>query len=288
MGFAHALNAGSQARLFFEPARSGVVSWNAHALAGTIAIRPLRAREPAGEWIDLFEWNGSQRRSFSPKTDGLSVATDVVTVDEPIDGIDVRIDGGEFDLVAFSTPVTPRASLPFARDAMILDVAARSQFVVEGERGWCSPTSLAMLHAYHGIDIPTPETAARVFDRAYNGTGNWSFNVAYSGSLGFVAAVAHFDGLQRAQRCIERGLPIAISYSWNAGELPGAPIEQSNGHVVVLRGFTGNGDCAINDPAHPDLCVAYPRAAIERLWQRAGGIAYVLAPGGISFDDLFA
>jgi hypothetical protein len=288
MGFAYALNAGSQARLLFEPARSGVLSWNAHALAGSVAIRLLRAHEPDGDWIELFEWNGSGRRSLSPQRDGLNVQTDIVTVDQPIDGVDVRIDGGEFELVAFSTPVTPRTSLPYARDAMILDVPARSQYDVDGEHGWCSPTSLAMLHEYHGIDIPTHETAARVFDRAYNGTGNWSFNVAYSGSLGFYAVVAHLDGLERAQRCIERGLPIAISYSWSAGELPGAPLEHSDGHLAVLRGFTANGDCAINDPAHPNLSVVYPRAALERIWQRSGGIAYLVAPGGIAFDDLLA
>jgi hypothetical protein len=288
MGFAHALNAGGQARLLVEPARSGVVSWNAHALAGTIAVRPLRNHEPDGDWVDLFEWSGNQRTSLSPQRDGMSVAIDVVDFDRPIDGIDVRLDGGELDLVAFSTPAPARPSLPYGRDALILDVAVRSQFIVEGERGWCSPTSLSMLHAYHGIDIPTEETAARVFDTAYNGTGNWSFNVAYSGSLGFVAVVAHLDGLDRAQRCIERGLPLAISYSWSPGELRGAPVEHSDGHLVVLRGFTANGDCAINDPAHPDLCVVYPRAEIERLWQRAGGVAYLVAPGGIPFDDILA
>ncbi len=35
-----------------------------------------------------------------------------------------------------------------------------------------------------GSSIPSNETARAVFDRAYNGTGNWVFNVAYSGRLG--------------------------------------------------------------------------------------------------------
>ena len=93
---------------------------------------------------------------------------------------------------------------------MILDVPARSQYV-EGidERGWCSPASLSMIHAYHGIDAGVAETAREVFDRAYNGTGNWSFNVAYSGRLGLRGVVAHLRNLDHAARLIERNLPIA-------------------------------------------------------------------------------
>jgi hypothetical protein len=263
-----------------------VLSWNTYTVAGRLAFRLLRAHTPATEWIEHVEWNDSGRRSFDMSHDGVTVETDVIRAETPFDGIEVAAEGVEFNLLAFSTPVMARASLPYASDAFILDVPARSQFVVESERGWCSPASLSMLHAYHGIDIPVAETAGHVFDRAYNGTGNWSFNVAFSGALGLRAAVAYLDNLDRAARLIERNIPIAISYSWRAGELPGAPLEHSDGHLAVLRGFTSNGDCAINDSAHPSLRVTYPRAAIERIWQRAGGVAYVVAPVGIEFADI--
>ena len=81
---------------------------------------------------------------------------------------------------------------------------ARSQYVKENERGWCSAASLSMVNAYHGIDVSVEETARAVFDRAYNGTGNWAFNVAFSGSLGLRGVVAHFRNLDHAQRLIER------------------------------------------------------------------------------------
>ncbi|MBV8531779.1 MAG: C39 family peptidase, partial [Candidatus Eremiobacteraeota bacterium] len=115
---------------------------------------------------------------------------------------------------------------------------------------------------------------------------NWSFNVAFSGRLGLRAVVAHLRGLDHAQRLIERNLPLAISYSWGAGELPGAPLDHSDGHLVVLRGFTRNGDCAINDPAAPNVRVVYPRSAVERIWQRNNGVAYVVAPVGIEYADV--
>jgi hypothetical protein len=100
--------------------------------------------------------------------------------------------------------------------------------------------------------------------------------------------VAYFRNLDHAQRLIERGLPIVISYSWSKDELPGAPLEQSDGHLVVLCGFTGTGDCAINDPAAPHVRVVYPRATIERIWQRNNCVAYVIAPVGIEYADVLS
>jgi hypothetical protein len=58
--------------------------------------------------------------------------------------------------------------------------------------------------------------------------------------------------------------------------------------LVVLRGFTENGDCAINDPAAPGVSVVYPRRAIEAIWQRNNGVAYVIAPAGIDYESVLA
>ena len=285
--FTQVLGANETAQLFFEPARGGVLSWNTHAPSGRIAFRLLRARRPASEWLDHAEWRPAGAKSFSPEHDGTRVDIDVIRASLPFDGVEVRARDVRFELVAFSSPIRSRASLPYAREALILDVPARSQYAeAPDERGWCSPASLSMIHAFHGLDESVTTTAQNVFDRAYNGTGNWAFNVAYSGRLGLRGVVAHLRNLDHAQRLIERNLPLAISYSWSEGELPGAPLVRSDGHLVVLCGFTRDGDCAVNDPAAPNVRVVYPRAAIERLWQRNEGVAYVVAPVGIEYADV--
>jgi Peptidase_C39 like family len=287
--FAQVFRAREAARLFFEPARSGVLSWNTHADSGRIAFRLLRARQPSGDWLDFAEWRSGGAKSFSPEHEGTHVDVDIIEAAQPFDGIEVRARDVEFELVAFSSPVRARPSLPYARGALILDVPAYSQYEGTGdERGWCSPASLSMIHAFPGIDRSVEETARAVFDRAYNGTGNWSFNVAYSGRLGLRGVVAHLRNLDHAQRLIERNLPIAISYSWRDGELPGAPLERSDGHLAVLCGFTSDGDCAMNDPAAPNVRVVYPRAAIERIWQRNEGVTYLVAPIGIEYADVLS
>lgn len=285
--FAQALRASESIRLTFEPARSGVLSWNTHTESGHIAFRLLRAHQPASDWLEYAQWHAGGAKSLSPQHDETRVDVDVIAATLPFDGIEVHAAGVEFELVAFSSPVRTRPSLPYADGSLILDVPVRSQYDGAGnERGWCSPASLAMIHAFHGIDHSVADTARAVFDRAYNGTGNWAFNVAYSGRLGFRAVVAHLRNLDHAQRLIERNLPLALSYSWRDGELPGAPLKHSEGHLVVLCGFTRDGDCAINDPAAPNVRVVYSRAAIEHIWQRNDGVAYIVAPIGIEYADI--
>lgn len=274
------------AALTFEPTREGVLSWNTFSDSGTLAFRLLRAQLPATPWLTHVEWSAEGRRSFSPQHDDVRVDVDVIRSPQPFDGIEVRASGVTFNALMFAAPVHNTPSMPYIGEARILDVPARSQYVVDGERGWCSATSVSMLNAYHGLDYDVPATARAVFDRAYNGTGNWSFNVAFSGNLGLRAAVVYLRNLDHAQRLIEAGIPVAISYSWSAGELPGAPIEHSDGHLVVLCGFAANGDCAINDPAAPNVRVVYPRAPLERVWLRNKGVAYAIAPVGLDFVSI--
>lgn len=279
-------DARESARLTFEPAREGVLSWNTFAERGSIEFRLLRAHAPATDWLPYAEWTSDGRKSFSPTHDDVTVDVDVIHSAQPFDGIEVRAPDVEFNALYFAMPERSQPSLPYAAPARILDVPARSQFVVEGERGWCSPTALSMLNAYQGLDFDVPATARAVFDRAYNGTGNWSFNVAFSGSLGLRAAVVYLRNLDHAARLIDAGIPIAISYSWKGDELPGAPLDHSDGHLAVLCGFTASGDCAMNDPAAPNVRVVYPRGAIEKVWQRNNGVAYAVAPAGRDFISI--
>ena len=167
----------------------------------------------------------------------MQVQVDVISSNQPFDGIEVRALGVDLRLIAFSSSRPCVQSHPRTGVAFILDVPRRSQYVNENERGWCSPASLSMVHAFHGIDVSVEQTAREVFDRAYNGTGNWAFNVAFSGRLGLRGVVAHLGDFHTARRLIERNVPLVISYAWAADELPGAPLEHSAGHLAVLCGF---------------------------------------------------
>jgi hypothetical protein len=61
-------------------------------------------------------------------------------------------------------------------------------------------------------------------------------------------------------------------------------VGQSDGHLLVVRGFTRNGNVITNDPAaiaDSAVRIVYPRGALERAWQRgSGGTAYIIYPPG--------
>ncbi|WP_425430314.1 C39 family peptidase [Deinococcus planocerae] len=97
------------------------------------------------------------------------------------------------------------------------------------------------------------------------------------------AFVTRMGNLRDAEAYLLQGLPLAVSLRFRAGELPGAPLSWSDGHLLVLTGFDAQGNPVVNDPAAPsDATVkrTSPRAVFERLWLgHAGGMAYVMAPG---------
>jgi hypothetical protein len=180
-----------------------------------------------------------------------------------------------------------------------------------GGEAWCSPTSTSMVVAYWTAKTgtnysPTPAeyswvpyadpwvdfTARAVYDYHYNGAGNWPFNAAYAASRGLVADVTQFHNLREAEPFVKKGIPLVASVAWNSNKLEGG-IKSTNGHLLVIEGFTGDGSKVIvNDPASPtnaDVKHFYDREQFERAWTPAsGGIVYLIRPVGWSTPSLTA
>jgi len=121
--------------------------------------------------------------------------------------------------------------------------------------------------------------ARSVYDYRYTGAGNWAFNTAYAAGQVGDAFVTRLADLREAERFIASGIPLAASISFSRGQLSGAPIGATAGHLVVITGFTAAGDVVVNDPAAPsDATVrrVYSRAQFERAWGRSQGTVYVV------------
>jgi Peptidase_C39 like family len=169
-----------------------------------------------------------------------------------------------------------------------------------GGEAWCSPTSSAMVVRFWGAQYaPTsaetawvdpafadPEvdyTARYVYDYHYQGAGNWPFNTAYAAERGLVSDVTQLHNLREAEPFIRAGIPLVASVAWESNKLDGG-IKSTNGHLMVIGGFMGNGDVIAYDPASPDnqaVRHVYNREQFEKAWIPAsGGIVYVDRPAG--------
>ena len=112
-----------------------------------------------------------------------------------------------------------------------------------------------------------PDVMRGVRDRTTGIFGNWPLNTAFAESQGLDARVARFYAIEQLEREISEGRPAIISIAFNPGELDGAPIRSTSGHLIVVRGFTENGDVIVNDPIAPNsqsVRLVYKREQLGR------------------------
>jgi uncharacterized protein YvpB len=285
-----------------------VVSWNIESGPGVVVRVEASAVTTNGEptrFYRLADWTpdnlAEPRRSPPQERDAFGrVDVDTLRLTRPAKAAQVRITiektlpvsaklthvGLAFRNRGAELPKTPVAALsPLAP----LDVPELSQADYPEQRGWCSPTSVAMVLGYwaetlHRPELAkdVPEVARGVFDRNYNGTGNWSFNAAYAGSFaGMRATVERLESLADIRRWLALGVPVVISGPYSL--LANNPKASAAGHVIVVVGFTKNGDVIVNDPwavreRGQAVRRVYDRDHVEAAWARSGHTVYLIRP----------
>jgi hypothetical protein len=171
-----------------------------------------------------------------------------------------------------------------------------------GGQAWCSPTSTAMVLGYYKSlpppsayswvrqghpDPVVPHLARQTYDSSYGGTGTWPFNTAFAATRTGNGFVTRLRSLREAERFIAAGIPLIASVTFGSGQLSGAPISSTNGHLMVIVGFRKNGDVVVNDPAassNSGVRRVYDRGQFENVWLRrnssggggSGGLVYVI------------
>ncbi len=285
-----------------------------------VKARVQAADGSTGSWDTVARWTsgtrGIRRTTLGSQDDDLArVATDTVKVADPAGATGwqlkvqlVRRQGTKaapsLDRVgAMASRVAPRGatSQPGPGAGTVLDVPTYSQMTHRGHypqwgnggEAWCSPTSLAMVLDFYGVlpeaarsfggghtDAVVDHTAQQVYDHGYRGTGNWAFNTAYAGTLLPRTRVTRLPDLRAAEEHVAAGTPLIVSVAFGPGQLPGAPISSTAGHLMVVVGFTATGDVVVNDPAassNAGVRRTYPRAQFEQVWlDGSGGLTYVL------------
>jgi beta-lactamase class A len=147
----------------------------------------------------------------------------------------------------------------------------------------CSPTSIAMMLEYRGVNETNEDVAETCYDPVHEIYGNWPRAIQAAYTYGVPGYLDCFTDWNEVKRMIAAGQPLVMSIrAQKEGELTGAYYSAIGGHLLVLVGFEDDDRIAVNDPAYRDPEKGqrtYLREDLENVWMRArGGLAYVLLP----------
>ncbi len=278
----------------------GVLSWTAETgAAGSVELSVrVYSNDGVSQYFSYGVWsaNPELRQGAKAQSDAFAeLDIDVLTAKVPITAIQYK---------AVLSRQSVKQQLPVLRqltwssgykDAMdkrpeIFAVPAHKVEVIrQGEvpeigAVVCSPTSLTMILNYFGAPVTVMEMPEKVFDPEHKIYGNWSYNVAAAGELGFDGYVGIFKTAADLAVELTKG-PIAVSLAGvPSGYQPDADDTDTilASHIVLLTGIeqTADGRWWVNiiDPAEstPEKCIKrYRVPRFEAAWSHA---AYVVRP----------
>ncbi|HON68554.1 MAG TPA: C39 family peptidase, partial [Phycisphaerae bacterium] len=284
-----------------------VPSWNVELPEGTGFRVEIRMGRKAEDFWTPFYYFGVWGNAPRPETRVIETSQGVIDVDtfrstQAFDRIQYRFllttsAAGKSPVIrrvglAFSNtlgdealakqhrqPIDPGSPSGWARR---LTVPWRSQKAEDPKIAGsiCSPTSVSMVLQFYGVNVPTAEVAANVFDREYRIYGNWIRAVQTAYQYGVAGYLQRFGDFEAVKQHIAAGHPVIASIRVDeAGELRGAPYQKSNGHLIVIAGFDANGNLQVNDPAAKTIeagVVTYAKEDMQKVWLDHGGVGYVL------------
>jgi hypothetical protein len=176
-----------------------------------------------------------------------------------------------------AAPSPPRASTALAAPPPALSQKSAPPAIAPSI---CSPTSVAMVLAHWAISEAWLDIVAECRDPATGMYGVWPRAIAAAARRGRIGAVEVFSDWEGPLAVLARGVPLVTSIRFARGQLPGAPMEQTGGHLVVVWG-AGPEAIAVNDPAAADadtVTRTYPAGAFTAAWLGYRGAAYILPP----------
>jgi hypothetical protein len=289
-----------------------VPSWNldnAESAALTLEARVIYP-DKTTKWYSFGRWTldstlGPRASVEGQKDDDGNVLTDTLRVTRPGGQLELRVLGWAAPnkplprikrlTLSFFDPIAAPATAEPHKQAWgtLLEPPQDAQGFYPNGKVLCSPTCVSMSLGYWAKELGNPDliesvpaAQSKVWDHVYKGAGNWSFNMALAGSKpGMVAYCARLSNLAQLERWIVARVPVACSVSWYL--LHGQPLQKDeNGHIVVLVGFTKDGDPVFNDPGdRKQTRKSYKRTDFEAAWKYSKRTSYLIYPESYSIPS---
>jgi len=295
-----------QARIEFNEV---VLSWNAQLDQDSYLSVEARAIYPeAGtKYFTLGLWSKNPARhprqsvAHQGSADG-DVSTDTLVLRRPAERLQIRVTvTGEssartalkFVGISLADTNAPPSELPPNQQAWgkLISVPERTQMVYPNGKTLCSPTTVSMLMGYWAqtlkrseLDSSVPQIVDAIYDSQWQGAGNWPFNMAYAGSFpGMRAYVSRLADVSELESWIAQQLPVGLSVDYDRLRAKGPG---PNGHLVVLVGFTKQGDPIINDPGTSEhVRKVFPRKSLIDAWACSHNTVYLVYPQNAALPE---
>jgi hypothetical protein len=296
-----------------------VPSWNADCPPGTAVMVELQASADGGKthtaWYEVARWGDPAIANAVPKDQRLKkddqgrVNEDTLELKGKGDRLSARVtllsnrpDATPLlTLVALAVTDHTRTVPPDDSRGPAWGREVPADF---RSQGWenadisyrvCGPTSTGMMLTSHGVKLPTAKVAEACWDETNQIFGNWPFIAAagsqlmrrYADALPtkpghakvFRSYVTYAPDWKGVEQEILAGNPCVCSIHYGEHELKGSPTSASEGHLILVRGFTKGGDVVVNDPAARTVAagkVVYNRKQLHKA--RHGGPIIVFHP----------
>lgn len=294
-----------------------IASWNADVPEGTAVFFEARARSlPGTEWTPWLMLGHVDRRvapaalpSRITAPGGYIVDVDIlrcktwfrdaqVRCTATTNTTDVRAPGPAVVIhrldvtrsLAFSkslirtslareTPHWVKLALPESHQA---EVTFKSQQTPRPELSGrlCSPTSVAMAVEWAtGTPTQVITIADAAYDQQHNIYGNWPRNIQAAWEQGVPGRLQRFGCLTEVYALLAADKLVVASIKVAPGQLSNAPYASTDGHLILIKGYTPRGDLLVSDPAASDAAGGeriYSREDLSLVWLRnRKGTAYV-------------
>ncbi len=275
------------------PFNQGLPSWNGSA-PDTGSSFKIQMRFPDGTgwspWLTVGYWKAHIWASYGPTSyAGGYVDIDYVKLSSYVSAWQFKITLTRSTverpsptlrtLSFFVSDSRTTTSLDFSRilndkpAAIFIPTEFIYQYGVDPQIGGeiCSPTSVSMILRSYSIPVDPLQFALDTYDPYHGMFGVWPRVVQNASEYGIDGAVTRYRSWSEAREILANGGRISMSV--------GPPLY--TGHLMMLAGFTENGDPIVHDPARTNgYSYVFNKSDLSHSWFDKGGVAYTLYQTG--------
>jgi hypothetical protein len=242
-------------------------------------------------WVASATLGGAALPPLEPASPSLHSDIDVFVASEPADRLRLRVrlhacapdlDCSTRFIVSLSaSDLAPLAAPEVGADATPVRVPVPALSQMEApeaiRRRVCSPTCTAMVLGRWGVATDAAALAREMFHSDLDLYGVWPEAMRTAARRGIAGYLLRFPDWASVMWCLSRGVPVVASVRYASGELTGAAVEQTSGHLIVITGYA-DGRVLVNDPAAPTRATVprtYDVGELARVWLERSGVGYV-------------